>query len=58
MRLFRPPLIMHWLYPEALFRLKTKDKILCLTFDDGPHPKSTPDLLEILDIYEIKTVFF
>ncbi|MDQ1332904.1 MAG: peptidoglycan-N-acetylglucosamine deacetylase [Bacteroidota bacterium] len=58
MRLFRPPLIMHWLYPEALFRLKTKEKTLCLTFDDGPDPKSTPDLLEILDIYEIKTVFF
>jgi len=58
MRLFRPPFIIRWLYPEALFRLKTREKILCLTFDDGPDPGSTPYLLEILDRYDIKTVFF
>lgn len=45
-------------YPEALFRIKTKDKILCLTFDDGPDPESTPKLLEILDKNNIKAAFF
>ncbi len=33
-------------------------KRLSLTFDDGPHPVSTPMLLEILDRYEIKATFF
>jgi peptidoglycan/xylan/chitin deacetylase (PgdA/CDA1 family) len=58
MRLFRPSAIVRWLYPEALFRLKTKEKILCLTFDDGPDPGSTPYLLETLERHDIKTVFF
>lgn len=58
MRLYRPSAIIRWLYPEALFRVKTKEKILYLTFDDGPHPGSTPFLLDILDRYNIKSVFF
>ncbi len=33
-------------------------KRLTLTFDDGPHPVSTPMLLEILDRYQIKATFF
>lgn len=31
---------------------------LALTFDDGPHPKYTPRLLEILDRYGVKATFF
>jgi peptidoglycan-N-acetylglucosamine deacetylase len=58
MRLFRPRFIADWLYPEAIFRIKTDKKILCLTFDDGPHPDSTPVLLDILDRYNIKVLFF
>jgi len=58
MRLFRLPWISGWLYPEALFRLKTRDKILCLTFDDGPDPESTTKLLYILDKFKIKALFF
>ena len=58
MRLFRPCFIAGWLYPEALFRVKTNEKILCLTFDDGPDPDSTPVLLDILDKYDVKAVFF
>lgn len=58
MRLFRPCFVAGWLYPEALFRIKTDEKLLCLTFDDGPHPDSTPGLLTILDRYNVKGVFF
>lgn len=32
--------------------------MLCLTFDDGPDPASTPGLLNILDHYQVKAVFF
>lgn len=31
---------------------------LLLTFDDGPHPESTPALLDLLDARGVKAVFF
>jgi peptidoglycan/xylan/chitin deacetylase (PgdA/CDA1 family) len=58
MRLFRPGFIAECLYPEAIFRIKTTEKLLVLTFDDGPHPDSTPQILNILDSYSIKALFF
>lgn len=58
MRLFRPVFISGWLYPEALFRIRTTEKVLYLTFDDGPDPVSTPRLLDILKTYDIKALFF
>lgn len=33
-------------------------KKIALTFDDGPHPRLTPKILEILDKYSIKATFF
>ena len=33
-------------------------KSVILTFDDGPHPKWTPMILELLREYEVKAVFF
>ena len=58
MRLFRPGFLAGCLYPEALFRIKTTEKILYLTFDDGPDPVSTPQLLDILKEHDIKALFF
>ena len=58
MRIFRPCIIAGWIYPEALFRIRTDEKILCLTFDDGPDPDSTPVLLDILGRHNIKALFF
>jgi len=58
MRFFSISSLARLIYPGALFRIKTKEKILCLTFDDGPDPDSTPELLEILDKHKIKAVFF
>ncbi|MDP4170990.1 MAG: DUF2062 domain-containing protein [Bacillota bacterium] len=37
---------------------KPKDKEVALTFDDGPDPKYTPEVLDILDKYHIKGSFF
>ncbi|MBR6709585.1 MAG: polysaccharide deacetylase family protein, partial [Clostridia bacterium] len=31
---------------------------IALTFDDGPHPKYTPEILEILREYGVKATFF
>lgn len=58
MRLFRPCFIAACLYPEAIFRIKTAEKLLYLTFDDGPDPDSTPELLSLLHSYSIKALFF
>jgi len=58
MRLFRPGLLAGCLYPEALFRIKTSEMRLYLTFDDGPDAESTPRLLDILRKHEISAIFF
>jgi peptidoglycan-N-acetylglucosamine deacetylase len=58
MRLFRLGFFAACLYPDAIFRIKTTEKVICLTFDDGPHPDTTPRLLEILERYSIKAIFF
>src|SRR5437667_527361 len=34
------------------------EKVMALTFDDGPHPKWTPQLLAILKNYDVKATFF
>ena len=42
---------------EYYFKRNDKNNI-ALTFDDGPHPKQTYKILDILDKYEIKATFF
>jgi hypothetical protein len=37
---------------------KLPPKTIVLTFDDGPHPRYTDRILEILNKYQIKSVFF
>lgn len=58
MRLFKPCFLAGWLYPGALFRVKTTEKILYLTFDDGPDAGSTAHLLEILYKFKVSALFF
>jgi peptidoglycan/xylan/chitin deacetylase (PgdA/CDA1 family) len=58
MRLFMPCFVAHWLYPDAIFSIGINEKLLCLTFDDGPDPDSTPKLLEVLDRHTVKALFF
>jgi peptidoglycan/xylan/chitin deacetylase (PgdA/CDA1 family) len=58
MRLFRPCFLAVWFFPEAFFREKTAEKVLYLTFDDGPDRLSTPLLLNILGKHQIRAVFF
>lgn len=35
-----------------------KEKVIALTFDDGPHPKYTNEILDILYKYDVKATFF
>jgi len=45
-------------YPQSKKSLSTKLGAIALTFDDGPHPDSTPVLLDILLSFETKASFF
>ena len=58
MRLFRPGFLAVRIFREALFREKTTEKVLYLTFDDGPDIKSTIPLLNILANHKVSAVFF
>jgi peptidoglycan-N-acetylglucosamine deacetylase len=42
----------------AICRGDSNEKLVTLTFDDGPDPEGTPILLEILKRHRIKAVFF
>jgi peptidoglycan/xylan/chitin deacetylase (PgdA/CDA1 family) len=38
--------------------MSTKEKIIYLSFDDGPHPEATPFVLDTLKPYNAKATFF
>lgn len=42
----------------AFCRADTDEKVVALTFDDGPHPKYTSEILDLLNEYGIKATFF
>ncbi|MCC8071654.1 MAG: polysaccharide deacetylase family protein [Bacteroidales bacterium] len=55
----QPPLLYRLLFPEAIWRIKrSRQKVVYLTFDDGPIPEVTPWVLDLLDEYKVKATFF
>lgn len=44
--------------PHTILRVNTKQRVLAMTFDDGPDPKWTPAILEVLARHEVKATFF
>ncbi|EKE01312.1 MAG: polysaccharide deacetylase [uncultured bacterium] len=43
---------------QGIEQAKTAKKVVALTFDDGPHPKHTREILEILKQHDIRATFF
>ncbi len=43
---------------KVYYKSQSSAKKIALTFDDGPHPRITRQVLEILDEYGIKATFF
>jgi peptidoglycan/xylan/chitin deacetylase (PgdA/CDA1 family) len=39
-------------------RIPSQEKLLYLTFDDGPDLKGTPDVLQVLDKHSVQATFF
>ncbi|WP_054413469.1 polysaccharide deacetylase family protein [Hymenobacter sp. DG25A] len=59
MRLHRMPAPMRRLLPEALWDMPVGgEKVLYLTFDDGPIPEETPFVLEQLALFNAQATFF
>lgn len=44
--------------PVPLKYVPTREKIVALTYDDGPHPVFTPELLRILHSRHVRVTFF
>jgi len=45
-------------FPHCLWSGSPHSRTIALTFDDGPHPQYTPQLLHVLERYDIKASFF
>lgn len=45
-------------YLKALCRAESADKVVALTFDDGPDADSTPRVLDLLKRYDVRATFF
>ncbi len=55
----QPPLLYRLLFPEAIWRIRHRSRRTAyLTFDDGPIPEVTPEVLGILRRYNVKATFF
>ena len=56
--LYQFPTWMQRLYPNVVWRKDKTQKKVYLTFDDGPIPECTPQILDILKAYGVKASFF
>ncbi|HIK43459.1 MAG TPA: polysaccharide deacetylase family protein, partial [Leptolyngbyaceae cyanobacterium M65_K2018_010] len=46
------------LFGQAVFSVQTTAPLVALTFDDGPNPLYTPQILDILAAHGVKATFF
>lgn len=58
MYLVRPPFFLKWYYPDLIWNKPSDEKIVYLTFDDGPIPNVTDFVLNTLKDFQIKATFF
>jgi peptidoglycan-N-acetylglucosamine deacetylase len=46
------------IFSGYVWRIPSREKVVYLTFDDGPHPTITPWVLDQLELYNAKATFF
>ncbi|MBP3586885.1 MAG: polysaccharide deacetylase family protein [Paludibacteraceae bacterium] len=56
--LYQIPTFVQRMFRGVLWRKDTSKKCVYLTFDDGPIPEVTPQILDILDKHNVKATFF
>ncbi|GAA3601640.1 polysaccharide deacetylase family protein [Flavivirga amylovorans] len=54
----KTPLIVKKMFPNYIWDIPTTDKVIYLTFDDGPTPEITNWVLSTLKAYNAKATFF
>ncbi|HAD13392.1 MAG TPA: polysaccharide deacetylase family protein [Saprospirales bacterium] len=54
----KTPVVVKALLPQYVWHIPTEDKVLYLTFDDGPVPEATPWVLDLLKKHDAKATFF
>lgn len=54
----RTPRLFQWLLPKLLWHMPRDQKRIYLTFDDGPHPDITLEVLSLLADHQAKATFF
>lgn len=54
----KTPFLVKKLFPNYIWDIKTEEKVLYLTFDDGPTPDITEWTLDILKKFNAKATFF
>ena len=54
----KTPSFIRWLFPKYTWKKPTKEKVIYLTFDDGPVPEITPWVLQELEKHNAKATFF
>ncbi|HEY5593134.1 MAG TPA: polysaccharide deacetylase family protein, partial [Paludibacter sp.] len=52
------PAILRPFMGKLTWRKNPSEKVIYLTFDDGPAPEVTPLVLDLLDKYNLKATFF
>ncbi|MCK9163044.1 MAG: polysaccharide deacetylase family protein [Bacteroidales bacterium] len=52
------PILQFSFFKQCEFKIPSKGKNIYLTFDDGPVPEVTPEVLDLLDEYNAKATFF
>jgi len=55
---FTTPKLAHWFFPQLTWQVQNQENKIYLTFDDGPIPGPTEEILEILDQHQVKATFF
>ncbi len=58
MYLIKTPFWLRAIYSNCTWKMHAKDKVIYLSFDDGPDPDATPFVLENLKKYNAKATFF
>ena len=54
----RIPSVIQMLFSQRIWHIRTDEKVIFITFDDGPHPSLTPQILDLLSKFRAKVTFF
>jgi peptidoglycan/xylan/chitin deacetylase (PgdA/CDA1 family) len=58
MYFIQTPFWLRLIYKSCIWRKSNQERVLYLSFDDGPHPEATPFVLEQLSNFVAKASFF